>query len=365
MKTHRLLTAAAITLTITAVAVPAAGAAGRTQSVRHAARHARTLSFYATVVRANAKGLVVRTDNGRTLRFSAAQITRKRSPSAKPHAKLRKHHGRRGHVLRAASDSTTPTGPVAINIIGLQPGVTVLITETVATDGTLTITITLPPLSANTPQNATGVVTDVEDDVFVISTGDGADLRLHMAADQLSNLNLGTCDTVTVTYHQDAGMLIADSARVTGSSASGDCAPTYDASGAVTAVSATSITITADQGSLTFAVADPGLTDGFQPGDVVDVTYTQNSDGSLSATNVAYVETDASGIVTSVSSSRLTITDSSTGQSEVFIADPASGLQLSTYAFDGMHVGDQADVNYHQTAAGLVADSVDDQPPGS
>lgn len=359
MKTYRFLTAAVIAMSITAVAVPAAGAASRTRKVRHAVRHARTRSFYATVVRANAQGLVVRTTSGRTLRFSAAQIARNRSPL------MHKRPKHRRHGLRAASDSVSVPGPVAINIIGLQPGVTVLITETIAPDGTVMITITLPPLSANVPQSASGVVTDVEDDVFELTTGDGADLRLHMSADQLSNLNLETCDSVNVTYHQDAGMLIADGAQVTGASSSGDCAPTYDASGPITAVSGTSITITADQGSMTFAVSDPSVTDGFQNGDVVDVTYTQNGDGSLNATDVEYVEQDATGPVTSVSSNSLTITDSNTGQPDTFIADPNNGLELCTYAFDGVHAGDQVDVTYHQTAAGLVADSVDDQPAGS
>jgi hypothetical protein len=267
--------------------------------------------------------------------------------------------------LRRALDETASTGPVVIDIIGLQPGVTVLITETVAPDGTVTITITLPPVTAGAPQSASGVVTDVEDDVFEITTGDGADLRLHMAADQLSNLNLQACDTVDVTYHQDAGMLLADSAQVTGASTSGDCAPTYDATGAITQVSGSGITINADQGSMTFSVSDPTITDGFLNGDVVDVTYTQNSDGTMSVVDVQYVEQDSAGTVAAVSSTSLTLTDSSTGQPDSFIADPSNGLQLSTYAFDGVHVGDQVDVTYHRTAAGLVADSVDDQPASS
>jgi hypothetical protein len=320
------------------------------------------VSFYATVVRASTKGLVVRTRSGRTLRFSAAQIARKRSPLA-GHNRRRKHH-RRGLAVRRAGDSLN-AGPIVVNIVGLQPGVTVLITETVAPDGTVTITITLPPQGVSGQESASGVVTDVEDDVFEVTTGDGADLRLHMSADQLSALNLQQCDTVSVTYHQDAGMLIADGAQVTGASTSGDCAPTYDATGPITQVSDSSITITADQGPMTFAVSSSDITDGFQNGDVVDVTYTQNSDGSFQATDVQYVEQDTSGTVTSVSATSLTITDGSTGQPDTFIADPNNGLQLSTYAFDGVHVGDKIDVNYHQTAAGLVADCVDDSGAGS
>jgi hypothetical protein len=42
------------------------------------------------------------------------------------------------------------------------------------------------------------------------------------------------------------------------------------------------LTINTDRGSLSFRV-DPGagITDGYQVGDVVDVTYTTNSDGTF------------------------------------------------------------------------------------
>jgi hypothetical protein len=208
-------------------------------------------------------------------------------------------------------------------------------------------------------------VGDVGDDDFEMTTGDGIDLRFHMPADQLSNLNLESCDTVSVTYHQDAGFLIADQAQITGASTSGACAPTYDASGSITQVSDTGLTIQSDQGSISFAVSDPGITDGFLDGDVVDVTYTKNSDGSLNATDVQYVESEAGGTVTAVSSSSVTITDSSSGQSETLVADPNNGLEMTTYAFDGIKVGDELDVNYHQSGTSLIADCVSDQPAGS
>lgn len=360
MKRYAAISAALTVLTISAVAAPVAGAAPR--NTRHTARHARTVRFYATVVRADSKGLIVRTTNGRTLRFSAAQIARARRPLSQRHHRARRH--RRGHVLRRALDAVNAPGPVAINIVGLQPGVTVLITESVATDGTITITITLPP-ATGTQETAAGVVGDVGNDDFGITTADGTDLRFHMSADALSNLNLQSCDTVSVTYHQDAGFLIADQAQVTGASSTGDCAPTYDATGSITQVSATGLTIQSDQGAMSFAVSDSSVTDGFQNGDVVDVTYTQNSDGSLSATDVQYVESESTGTVTSVSSSSVTITDSSSGQSETFVADPNNGLQMTTYAFDGIKVGDALDVNYHQSGNSLIADCVNDQPPGA
>ena len=81
----------------------------------------------------------------------------------------------------------------------------------------------------------------------------------------------------------------------------------------------------------------------------------QNADGSLSADDVEYVEQDASGPVTAASDSRITVADPDSGNSYTITADPTLGL------FDGVLVGDQVDVTYHQSAAGLIADAVDDQ----
>jgi Cu/Ag efflux protein CusF len=117
--------------------------------------------------------------------------------------------------------------------------------------------------------------------------------------------------------------------------------------GAITRVWGSGITISSDQGSVTFTVDSSDVTDGFQVGDVVDVSYSQNN-----ATDVQYVEQDASGTVSAVSAGRITIT--SGGQRQTFAADPSQGM------FDGISVGDQVDVVYHQSSGQLVADSVDD-----
>jgi hypothetical protein len=90
-------------------------------------------------------------------------------------------------------------------------------------------------------------------------------------------------------------------------------------------------------------------------GDVVDVAYAQNPDGSLSADDVEYVEQDASGPVTAVNDGLITVADQASGVSDNITADPTSGL------LDGVLPGDQVEVTYHQSAAGLVADAVDDQ----
>lgn len=327
-----------------------------------------TVSFYARVVRASAKGLVVRTTSGKLLSFSAKQLKpavaskpRKDEKPTPPH-KPSKHPKRPVHRIQHAPNTQAQYGNIVVNIIGLQPGVLVQITETTDSSGNVTITITLPP---TTPidQQASGTVTEVETDAFTVQTSDGSDLSLNMSEDQLNNLNLQTCDTVDVAYHQDAGLLIADTVTITGASTSGDCAPTQDDTGVITAVSQSGLTMTDSNTGLpdTFE-ADPssGVTDGFQVGDLVDVTYTQNSDGSLEATNVQYVEEGTSGTVTSVSEdgTMLTITDDNTGLPDTFIADPSNGVQITAQAFNGVSVGDEIDVCYHQSAGQLVADTV-------
>ncbi len=128
------------------------------------------------------------------------------------------------------------------------------------------------------------------------------------------------------------------------------------AEGTITHVSDTAVSITTGSEQLSFSVdPDDGLTEGFLVGDVVDVTYCQNDDGSLSADDVEYVEQDAVGPVSAVSESSVTLIDQDSAQAETFAADPDMGL------FDGVNTGDQVDVTYHQSATGDVADAIDDQ----
>jgi hypothetical protein len=366
-------TAVALLLALPAAAPAAASSAAGHKSANRTAHHrpaprqsqharpkhrAHSVSFYARVVRSSARGLTVRTSAGKIVAFSARQIKRAGMP------KRHKHRNGRAHGFQRAFDLQVSSGNVVVNILGLQPGVLVQITETTDADGNVTITITLPPPSGE--ESASGVVTELDSDAFLLQAGDGSQLRLHMSEGALSNLHLQTCDTVEVSYHQDAGILIADTVSNTGTSTSGDCTPTQDATGEITQVSADSLTINGEQGPVTFTV-DPssGLTGGYQVGDLVDVTYTQSSDGTLNATNVQFVEEDTSGPVTSVTTSAhggsLTITDDNNGQSETFHADPANGVQINAHAFNGVSVGDQIELSYHQSAGQLVADTVTEQ----
>ena len=165
-----------------------------------------------------------------------------------------------------------------------------------------------------------------------------------------------------VSYHQDAGMLIADHVNLTGASTSGHCADTsrdQDVVGTITQVSGDGLTVqTQDQGTMTFGVDSNDVTDGYQVGDVVDVTYADNGDGTYTADDVEWVEQDSTGTVTDVSDGSMTITDDQSGQSVTFVADPGDSV------FDGVAVGDQVDVTYHQSGDQQVAESVDDSGGG-
>jgi hypothetical protein len=209
--------------------------------------------------------------------------------------------------LSAKQVSSTPVAhaaavsarSVTLQIQGLAPGQRVLISETVNARGHWTITIALPSSSAAGAGGAGGA---------------GA-----------------------------------------GSGSGGDPGDDQLAEGTITRVSDSRLTVRIESGALSFAV-DPtaGLTDGFLVGDVVDVSYAQSPDGSLSADDVEYVEQDATGVVSTVSDSTLSIVDDVSGQPDTFSADPDMGL------FDGVAPGDEVDVTYHQSAAGPVADAVGD-----
>jgi hypothetical protein len=303
--------AALLVLSLGAFAAPVADA--HSWHGARAARRSHTVRFYARVVTASRDGVLVRTLSGRSMRFSAVQIARERAPLASHRSpRVRASDRQSGmHFAYMAGDVPPRTGPVAINVVGLQPGVTVLIAKTVNRGGRMTVRITLPPSNVTAQQTDSGVVTDTEDGSFQIRDGGGAALRFTINPGELSNLNLRDCSTVDVVYRQYGSVLIADEVRPTGASSFADCTP------------------------------------------------------ATGASEVQHAERYASGRVTAVSSRRVTILDGDTGRSETFVTDPRQGLQLCTYAFDGVHVGDQIDVTYHRSRAAMVADSVSDPGAGS
>jgi hypothetical protein len=321
---------------------------------------AASVSFYAKVVSDGSKGLTLRLTHGQKLGFTSRQLTHiKATAKPKNAAIVRK-------AVMAGPTSVT-AGNVTINIEGLQPGDTVLITEATGGSGSLTITIQLttgPAGGTVSAHQASGAVVNVGTDVFDVTTGDGSTLHLHLAADALANLNLNVCDNVTVSYHEDAGIFIADNVSHTGVSTTGACSTgdgnQSDVFGPIVAVSGTSVTIdAADQGSMTFTVSDPSITFGYQVGDSVDVTYEQAAIGStLIADDVEYNDQQTSGVVTSVGSDWVSIVDDNTGNSETFNADPS--------LLAGVQVGDEVEVSYYQSAGGQALDQLaDDGPAGT
>jgi hypothetical protein len=256
-----------------------------------------TVSFYGRVVRSNASGLILRLQDGKTLKFATKQVTA-----------VRKRVNAQWHKWRSLSSSTlhVSNGGGTVNINGLAPGTIVLVTETIQ-PGPTTITVTLPAGTS--------------------SSG-------------------GSQSTSTTTQS-------GDNPSDNGADTSGD------AIGTITQLSLSSVTINASGRSMTFS-CDPAddLTDGFAVGDLVDVTY-DSSGGSQTASDVEYVESDATGTVTAVDNASLTLTNSDTGQTQTIVADPAEDM------FDGVSVGDGVVVTYHQSAGQLIADVVDDETAGN
>jgi Domain of unknown function (DUF5666) len=259
---------------------------GRTIShVKKTARASGTISFYAKVVRSGAKKVQLRLGDGKPLSLSSKQVSTRAMAYAAGAPTQRTAH--------AAAASPTS---VTLQIQGLAPGETVLISETVDAHGHWTITVTLP-----------------------------------------------------------ASSTIAGGGTTTGDGSGEDPGDDQVAEGTITQVSGSRLAVATDSGQLSFSVdPDDDLTDGFLVGDLVDVSYFQNGDGTLSADDVEYVEDDATGVVSTVSDGAVIIVDDSTGQTDTFSADPDMDL------FDGIAPGDEVDVTYHQAAAGDVADAVGD-----
>jgi hypothetical protein len=268
---------------------------GRTINHVHVAP-GKSVSFYGRVVRSNASGLTLRLSDGATVSFSAKQVSA-----------VRQRVNTQWHTWR----SLTATGlhvHAGLNINALAPGTTVLVTETIQR-GHTTVSVTLP----------------------------GGN-RSHSGGGGNQNQSGGGQTQSSGDHGDDSG---------------------GDVVGTITQLSQTAVTINANGHSMTFS-CDPedDLTDGFAVGDLVDVTY-DTSNGSLSASDVEYVEDDATGTVTAVDTATLTLTDSDTGQSETIVADPTEDM------FDGVSVGDGVVVTYHQSAGQLIADVVDDETAGN
>ncbi len=318
----------------------------------------RTLSYYAHVVRNNAGQLVLSLGDGKTVSFKPTQV------------KVSKHHESHAVPAHAASGFTL--------VVNAPPGTSVLVTESIGTGANISVTITIEANGAGNgggngggsgDATASGTVTDVQLASFgIVDEQTGATTRFAMEPDSLAAINMSPCDTVTVSYRQDLSGLVADKVDDSGTSDGGACDdngtyyPTQDAVGSITDMTPSSITISTDEGPMTFPVLPSAdLLDGFQYGDDVDVTYAQDPDGMLYVVDVEYAQSYASGVVESVSDNQLTILDHSTQQPDVFSLGPGDAGE-----FDGIASGDEVQVTWHQAANGVdVADNVDDLGPAS
>jgi hypothetical protein len=132
-----------------------------------------------------------------------------------------------------------------------------------------------------------------------------------------------------------------------------------DAVGTIVGLTTNSVTINIPgSGPMTFSV-DPtgGVTDGNSVGDVVDVNYTPNADGTLAAGSLSWTEQYTTGTVTAATSNGLTVKDAVTGQPETFLANDAG--------FAGISRGDVVSVTYYVSGGALEADNVSDYTTGT
>jgi hypothetical protein len=214
---------------------------------------------------------------------------------------------------------------------------------------------------SGTPETM-GTVVELDSAGLSLQTDQGATMQFSVAPATLSSLPLSICDTVTVDYHHSGGALAADSVQPNDDSPVGPCASYPDggsssigqtASGTVSRMTLTTITVTTSTGgSMTFNVV-LGLSVGFILGDQVTVTF-GSSGGTLVANDVEYQSQDAIGTATHVEAGSITLVLADTGQIVTYTDDPANE------SFSGISVGDQVDVSYHRSSGKTVVDSVSD-----
>jgi preprotein translocase subunit YajC len=210
----------------------------------------------------------------------------------------------------------------------------------------------------------------------VFRLGDGKELRLaaHRAGHRhhvrggsvqinVQGLQAGQVVLVTETIDR-AGNLAITIKLVPNADPNGD---DRDATGTITAIDASSVTIQTDAGqSMTFQASSDVL-DGFEVGDQVDVTYYAEADGTLVADDIEPVDDgsgddgsddlDAIGTVTALGADTITI--------QVDGGGPMS-FEADSDTTDGIGVGDHVDVSYYTGDDGsLMADDVELTDDGS
>jgi hypothetical protein len=211
----------------------------------------RKLAFYGTVVSSAKKGAVLRLPDGRSWKVGKKQ--------------LKRAHG----------------SSVSISLEGLDKGQVVLITMVSDADGNVAITIKLvrgDDPTGGEDEEASGVVTAVSADSLTIDTGD-EQMTFEADSDVLADVQVD--DEVDVTYYEDGGTLVADDVSLVDDGQEDD-----SVTGTVTQVRGDGLTIQVEgEGPMSFG-ADPDVLQDVAIGDVVDVSYYQDDDGSLVADDV-------------------------------------------------------------------------------
>jgi hypothetical protein len=177
-----------LTIGVAVLALPSGAVAG-----------GRARSYNARVLRVSSLGVVLRRAGGRTVRFSADELTQVASR------------------VDASSDGHEPLAHMTGQLPGLvsalerlAPGVIVRVTDRAQSGGRPRVALGLPP-AVGRAQRARGVVGSVFGGSFLLDTVNGLELRLRGHA-----VGLHACDQATVAYHQDHVTLVADSVRDTG-----------------------------------------------------------------------------------------------------------------------------------------------------
>lgn len=161
--------------------------AGR--SITHLKKIARafgTMSFYAKVVRAGTGQVRLRLDDGSAYSLSSKQI----SKTAMAHA------------------ATVSARSVTLQVLGLRPGETVLISETVDARGDWTVTITLSGSATSAGGEGSGGGSTPGGDSTDDQDAEGTIITADPAHQLFAGVTAG--DEVDVTYHQSAGGDVVD-----------------------------------------------------------------------------------------------------------------------------------------------------------
>jgi hypothetical protein len=261
---HRYAVAGRLSKKLRAGALVSFKARGKRIAKLRVTGRTRKLAFYATVVSSARKGAVLRLPDGRSWRVGQKQV---------------KHKG-------AGASS------VSISLEGLQPGQVVLITMVSDGAGNVSITIKLVPNGDPTSgedEDVTGTITAIEAGSVTVETDDQGELTFVADQDLLDGFQVG--DDVDVTYFTDGdGSLVADDIELLDDSEGSD----FDVVGTVTQVRGDGLTVQVDgEGAMSFG-ADPDLLNGVTVGELVDVTYYEDADGSMVADDIEPVD-DSSG----------------------------------------------------------------------